>query len=77
MAKVNLYCRACASENLVPFDAEASIHVPGLKGLHQPPIFAYPKLLVCLNCGFTETTFSEAELLLLKQGQGDVVRTAP
>ena len=31
-----------------------AIHFPGLKGLDKPVVWVFPKLLVCLNCGFTE-----------------------
>jgi hypothetical protein len=35
---------------------------PGLKGLDKPIGWVFPKLLVCLNCGFTEFVVPEAEL---------------
>ena len=35
---------------------------PGSKGLDKPIVWVYPKLLVCLNCGFTEFAIPEAEL---------------
>jgi hypothetical protein len=52
------------------FRAETSILFPGVKGLQNPPVFAYPKLLVCLDCGFAESTLSADELQPLRTGAG-------
>ena len=55
-------CKACQSENQRTLGAEIAIHFPGLKGLDKPVVWVFPKLLVCLNCGFTEFVVPEAEL---------------
>jgi hypothetical protein len=34
-------------------------------GLDQPSVWVFPELLVCLNCGFMESSIPEAELRLL------------
>jgi signal transduction histidine kinase len=39
------------------------------KGLDKPIVWVYPKLLVCLECGFTEFTVPERELSVLVRGE--------
>jgi hypothetical protein len=55
-------CKSCASENQTELGAEINIHFPGRKGLDKPALMIFPKLLVCLDCGFTQFPFPEAEL---------------
>lgn len=64
-------CRSCQSENQRKFDGEINIHFPGLKGLDKPTVWAFPKLAVCLDCGFTEFQLEERELRLLAEGSGE------
>jgi hypothetical protein len=66
-------CRSCGSENQTEFGAEINIHFPGRKGLDKPAVLVFPKLVVCLDCGFTQFTLPEAELRLLGQGAADLV----
>ena len=47
---------------------KSRIHFPGLKGLDKPIVWVFPKLLVCLNCGFTEFAIPETELRVLRDG---------
>jgi hypothetical protein len=61
-------CRSCGSKNRTEFGAEINIHFPGWKGLDQLPVWAFPKLVVCLDCGFSQFTLSETELHLLAEG---------
>ena len=61
-------CRSCGSGNRTEFGAEICIHFPGLKNLEKPAVMVFPKLLVCLECGFTQFTLPETELLLLREG---------
>ena len=51
-------CRVCASENQSRFPTEIAIHLPGLS---TPHVF-FSKLLVCIDCGFTEFSIPETEL---------------
>jgi len=55
-------CKTCQSEKQRTFNGEVAIHFPGLKGLDKPIVWVFPKLLVCLNCGFTELAIPETEL---------------
>jgi hypothetical protein len=41
------------------------IHFSGLRNLDKPGVWAYPKLLVCLDCGFSRFTVPEAALAQL------------
>ena len=58
-------CRLCGSDKQTKFGTEINIHIPGMKNLDKPPVLVFPKLLVCLSCGFAECTFPENELLHL------------
>jgi hypothetical protein len=55
-------CKSCGSDNQHEFGAEINIHLPGREALDKPAVLVFPKLLVCLRCGFTEFTIRETEL---------------
>jgi hypothetical protein len=44
-----------------------SVHVLGMENVDKPVVWVFPKLLVCMDCGFTELTIAENELHLLGQ----------
>jgi hypothetical protein len=53
-----------------------SVHVLGLENVGKPVVWVFPKLLVCMDCGFTELTIAEDELRLLgKDPAGDLGAT--
>jgi predicted nucleic-acid-binding Zn-ribbon protein len=58
-------CKKCGSEHLTEYRSEINVHAPGQSDLDKPAVLLFPKLLVCLKCGFTEFTLSENELPLL------------
>ena len=62
-------CKRCTSDSQRAFSGEVAIHFPGLKGLDEPIVWSFPKLLVCLECGFTEFTVPERELSVLALGK--------
>jgi hypothetical protein len=71
-------CKRCRSDRQGVFNGETAIHFPGLKGLDKPIVWVFPKLAVCLECGFTELTIPERELSVLVRGtpvEGAVVLT--
>ena len=61
-AQSSSHCKSCRSENQRTLNGEIAIHFPGLDGLEKPIVWVFPKLLLCLNCGFTEFVVPEAEL---------------
>jgi len=67
-------CKSCGSENHAQYGAEINIHYQGLENADKPAVLAFPKLTVCLDCGFTEFTIPEAELRLL--GESGAASTA-
>ena len=60
-------CQSCASGREKEFAAEINIHFSGLKNLDKPGVLVFPKILVCLDCGFSRFTAPEAALALLAQ----------
>ena len=61
-------CRSCGSKDQTEFGAEIGVHSLGLENVDKPIILVFPRLLVCMNCGFTELTMSKNELRLLGKG---------
>jgi hypothetical protein len=61
-------CKSCAAESPLEFGAEMIVHFPGLEGLDKPIVWVFPKLLACMNCGFTEFAIPENELAALASG---------
>jgi len=55
-------CKSCGSGKQNEFDAEINIHFPGLKGMNLPAMLVFPRVVVCLNCGFSEFTVPKSEL---------------
>ena len=47
-------CSSCGSINQGKYLAEVGIHFPGLRNAGKGPVFVFPELLVCLDCGKTE-----------------------
>ena len=61
-------CSVCASANQVEFPVKMAIHFSGKTNQNRPHVFAFQKLLVCLDCGFSRCTVPEAELSALREG---------
>ena len=55
-------CPLCESGNQAELTAEMLIHFSGLKNLNKPAVWVYPRLLVCLDYGFSHFTVPEREL---------------
>jgi hypothetical protein len=62
-------CKACGSENRPEFGAEANVHIAGASDLKNGAVLIFPKLVVCLDCGFVEFTLAENELRRLQEGR--------
>jgi hypothetical protein len=61
-------CLSCASNYQEKFPAEMIIHFSGLEHLDEPGVWAFPRLLVCLNCGLSQFTVRKSELAVLANG---------
>lgn len=69
-------CSLCGSEKLSKFGAEINIHVPGLLGIDKPGVLAFPKLMICLDCGCSLFALSESQLHLLGEGAAVAAKAA-
>ena len=70
-------CLLCASSNQAEFGGEILIHFNGLKNLDKTPVWVFPKLLVCLDCGSSPFSVRQSELALLAStAQADEASTA-
>ena len=58
-------CPICRLGNQVEFSAEMMVHLGGLKNLDNSGVMLFPKVLVCLACGFSQFTVTKAEVALL------------
>ncbi|MGO8986050.1 MAG: hypothetical protein ACLQFM_14800 [Terriglobales bacterium] len=63
-------CRSCTSRNQTRFVAEISVHILGIENIERPAVLVFPKLLTCMDCGFTEFTMAENDLQLLRKHSG-------
>jgi hypothetical protein len=61
-------CLSCASNYRAEFAAELIIHFSGLENLDKPGVSAFPRLSVCLDCGYSHFIVQESELPLLASG---------
>jgi hypothetical protein len=61
-------CNFCGSEKQTEFNTEMNVHLRGLKSIDSPGILLFPRVLVCLDCGFSRFTMAETELWLLATG---------
>ena len=55
-------CHSCHSSNHRTYPCELNIHFPGFEGLDRPTVWAFPRLLVCLDCGETTFTLSQDQV---------------
>jgi hypothetical protein len=63
-------CKSCGSVNQKKLIAEMGIRSPGMKGLDEPIVWAFPELIVCMDCGAAEFVVPKAELRQLAKGDG-------
>ncbi len=61
-------CSSCGSNNQDEFTGEMLVHFTGSKNLHKPGVWVFPKLLVCLDCGFSQSAIPASELAQLAAG---------
>jgi hypothetical protein len=68
-----MYCALCKSSNQAEFNTEMMIHLSGVRNIDRPGVLMFPKVLVCLDCGFSRFTTPGTDLALLA---GGITRTA-
>ena len=61
-------CKRCGSQEVKGFQGELGIHHPGWEGLNKPLVWAFPELMVCQVCGFTEFELPAKQLAELTIG---------
>ena len=71
-----MYCALCHSSNGAEFTAEMLIHFSGTKHRDTPGVLAFPKVSICLDCGFSWFTTPETELRVLGKGIAVSARAA-
>ena len=60
--KIVVPCKRCGLDSLTELSSETAIHFPGPEGYKKPHVFAFPTLLICSECGFTEFMLTPSEL---------------
>jgi hypothetical protein len=55
-------CHSCSSTNQKDFSSEIMVHFSGLENLDKPAVLSFPRVLVCLECGFSQFMLPETEL---------------
>lgn len=59
-------CKSCGAPNQNALSAEMAIHVPGLENLDRPAVWLFPRILVCMDCGFSEFLVPEDKFQFLE-----------
>ena len=53
-------CSGCHSRNLREFDSEITIHIEqGIGDLTQSNVVVFPKITICIDCGFMQGQIKE------------------
>ena len=60
-------CPLCASLNQAEFSAEMIIHFIG-SNLDNPGVMTRPQIFVCMDCGASRFTITEAQRQRLREG---------
>ena len=55
-------CPACSSNKLRQFNGELALHFPGPESPYKPIVWAFPEVLICLDCGFAVFNLEEDAL---------------
>ena len=61
-------CKSCGSEKQQHFTGELSVASLATEKLKRAPVYVVQKILVCLDCGYTELIVPTAELAQLRKG---------
>jgi hypothetical protein len=60
-------CVGCQSDRLNEFPSEIVFHFSGRENRGKSHVFVFPKVVVCLDCGFSRFAVAETELGLLRE----------
>jgi hypothetical protein len=60
-------CKRCGSIAQQEFDGELAVTFPDLKSVNLPPVYVCSRLLVCLDCGFTDLMIPKPKLESLRK----------
>jgi hypothetical protein len=63
-----MLCVRCQSDRLNEFPSEIVFHFSGRENRDKPHVFAFPKVVVCLDCGCSRFALAETELRQLREG---------
>jgi len=58
-------CPNCSLNHLAEFSTELMIHFPGLEHLQNHGVLIFPRMMVCVKCGFSQFKIGESETALL------------
>ena len=58
-------CPMCASDKQEEFLAEMVFHFDDMENLNRPGVMVFPKVLVCLDCGFSRFETTKTKLASL------------
>ena len=61
-------CPSCQSGHMAEFTSEMMIHFSGIRNIDDPGVLAVPKVMVCLDCGFSQFTAPYIALRALRKG---------
>jgi hypothetical protein len=61
-------CPSCGSGHQTEFMAEINVHFSGLQNLDRPGVLVFPRVMICLDCGFSRFNTPQAELVELTIG---------
>jgi hypothetical protein len=64
-------CKRCQSSNQNTFEGEINIQFREFEKLEKLPVLSFATLLICMDCGFVESSLSDAELQELIQSSAD------
>ena len=63
---MTLSCKSCGSDKQYEFVTEMPVVSPKIEDLGKPLVWVFPRLFVCLTCGYAEFKVPEPELRILR-----------
>ena len=67
-----MICKACGSGDLHKFTGELTASSPEVENVHLKPVYVCQPVVICMDCGFTETVVPSQELSQLKKMRASV-----